>query len=81
MRRILALLLSAVLALGLLAGCAKTQDDNEKPSGPSSDVSMAVVVAGTFGRLGKSTVVSVRMIRASDNVILSSDDGVLVRGR
>ena len=49
MRRILALLLSAVLALGLLAGCAKTQDDNEKPSGPSSDVSMAVVVAGTFG--------------------------------
>ena len=41
----------------------------------------ACVVAGTFGRLGKSTVVSVRMIRASDNVILSSADGVLVRGR
>ena len=41
----------------------------------------ACVVAGTFGRLGKSTVVSVRMIRASDNIILSSADGVLVRGR
>ena len=41
----------------------------------------ACVVAGTFGRLGKSTVVSARMIRASDNVILSSADGVLVRGR
>ena len=43
MRRILALLLSAVLALGLLAGCAKTQDDNEKPSGPSSDVSLSLI--------------------------------------
>lgn len=41
----------------------------------------ACVVAGTFGRLGKSTVVSVRMIRASDNVILSSADGVLARSR
>ena len=49
MRRIFALLLSAVLALGLLAGCGKTQEDSQKQSDPSSDVSMAVVVAGTFG--------------------------------
>ena len=54
---------------------------NEDVRALSKANNAACVVAGTFGRLGKSTVVSVRMIRASDNVILSSADGVLVRGR
>ncbi len=44
-----ALLLAAVLALSLLAGCTKSQEDAQQQTGTSSDVSMAVVVAGTFG--------------------------------
>lgn len=49
MRRFFALLLTAVLALSLLAGCTKSQEDAQQQTGTSSDVSMAVVVAGTFG--------------------------------
>lgn len=49
MRRFFALLLAAVLALSLLAGCTKSQEDAQQQTGTSSDVSMAVVVAGTFG--------------------------------
>ena len=47
MRRFFALLLTAVLALSLLAGCTKSQEDAQQQTGTSSDVSMAVVVAGT----------------------------------
>ena len=43
------MLLAAVLALSLLAGCTKSQEDAQQQTGTSSDVSMAVVVAGTFG--------------------------------
>lgn len=50
MRRFFALLLAAVLALSLLARAGtKSQEDAQQQTGTSSDVSMAVVVAGTFG--------------------------------
>ena len=51
MRRFFALLLAAVLALSLLAGCTKSQEDAQQQTGTSSDVSMAVVVAGQEGAL------------------------------
>ena len=46
MRRFFALLLTAVLALSLLAGCTKSQEDAQQQTGTSSDVSMA------YNRLG-----------------------------
>ena len=42
MRRFFALLLTAVLALSLLAGCTKSQEDAQQQTGTSSDVSMPV---------------------------------------
>lgn len=50
MKRVIAWVAAAVLALGLLGGCAKTQDDvPQTTGGTSEDVTMAVVVAGAFG--------------------------------
>ena len=52
MKRVIAWVAAAVLALGLLGGCAKTQDDvPQTTGGTSEDVTMAVVVAGAFGDL------------------------------
>ena len=39
----------------------------------------ACVVAGTYGQTGRTIIVSARIIRAADNTILSSADGVLPR--
>lgn len=50
MKRVIAWVAAAVLALGLLGGCAKTQNDvPQTTGGTSEDVTMAVVVAGAFG--------------------------------
>ncbi len=44
MKKVFALVLCMVLAFGLLAGCAK-----EQPKAQGSDLTVALVVAGTFG--------------------------------
>lgn len=49
MKKVIALLLSAVLTLGLLTGCGQEKKNESTPTGTSGDVTMAVVVAGTFG--------------------------------
>lgn len=48
MKKTLALLLCAVLCVGLLAGCASTPA-NEDPDGTGVDLTLALVVAGNFG--------------------------------
>ena len=50
MKKLLALLLAAVMLLGLLAGCGKTEDKStEDTKGDTAAVKLALVVAGKFG--------------------------------
>lgn len=49
MKKILALILASVLVLALFAGCGDTKEPAANNGGEPSDLTMALVVAGTFG--------------------------------